>query len=118
MRGQQLAALGMAWLNSSVHCLPFMWWYYSVVFLLSAYLSFYTDALCVGIHVKYTDQHFYFVYNFMLISWFCQLFIPLATAHPAFCSVDVWSLSLGAGVEQPGHEADHSPSSSVEVKNA
>jgi len=45
VRGQQPATLGMAWHNSSVHCLPFMWCYDSVVFLLlSAYLSFYTDA--------------------------------------------------------------------------
>jgi len=119
VRGQQPATLGMAWLNSSVHCLSFMWCYYSVVFLLSAYLSFYTDALCMGIHVKYTDQHFYFVYNFILISLFCPLFIPLAITHPASCSVDEWSLSLGgegvgSGVEQRGHEADHSPPPNAE----
>ena len=62
--------------------------------LLSAFLSFYTDTLCMGIHVKYTDQHFYFVYNFILISLFCPLFIPLATTHPASWSVDVWFISL------------------------
>ena len=97
--------------------------------LLSAFLSFYTDTLCMGIHVKYTDQHFYFVYNFILISLFCPLFIPLATTHPASWSVDVWFISLFffgwagqwrvmlSGVEQPGHEADHSPPSSAEVTN-
>jgi len=73
----------------------------------------------MGIHVKYTDQHFYFVYNFILIS----LFVPLVTTHQP---PGQWMYGLfiflggevmGSEVEQPGHEADHSPASSAEVMN-
>jgi len=46
----------------------------------------------------------------------CHPIQTISEAHPASYSMIMKALSLG--VKQPGHDTDHSPPSSAEVKNA